>query len=65
MTDWIDVKMFLNVFTFLFFLPLRKKQTKQNKNKNLAMNRIHPEYFSVNSMIYTIVEKFISSSNVA
>lgn len=61
MINWIDVKIFLNVFTFFFFYCWDKK----NNNKNLAMNPIHPEHFSVNSVTYTIVEKFISSSNVA
>lgn len=66
MTDWIDVKMFLNVFSFFF--PVEKK----NNNNNLLMNPRHwsppqlrhPEHFSVNSVTYAIVEKFISSSNV-
>lgn len=60
MINWIDIKMFLNVFTFFFTV-----EAKKDNNKILAMNLIHPEHFSVNSGTYTIVKKFISSSNVA
>ena len=35
MTDWIDVKMFLNVFSFFF--PVEKN----NNNNNLLMNPRH------------------------
>lgn len=60
MINWIDIKMFLNVLTFFFTV-----EAKKDNNKILAMNLIHPEHFSVNSGTYTIVKKFISSSNVA